>query len=196
MGRSVSPRLRLPAIVAASAVLLSVLVGVQPAAADSAPADPTSPLTPATVTADALPAPQIDGSVFSQVIVGNTVYAAGKFTKARPAGSPAGVNEVPRSYLLAYDITTGALSTTFAPVIDQQVKAIAASPDGKRIYIGGAFTKVNGANKTAWPPSTRPRAPSSVAGTRARTRRSTPSPPWVRTSTSPERSRAWARTPE
>jgi len=147
MGRTVSSRLRLPAIVAASAVLLSVLVGVQPAAADSAPVDPTSPATPATVTADALPAPQIDGSVFTQVIVGNTVYAAGKFTKARPAGSAAGVNEVPRSYLLAYDITTGALSTTFAPVIDGQVKALAASPDGKRLYIGGAFTKVNGVNK-------------------------------------------------
>ncbi|WP_277959822.1 PKD domain-containing protein [Frigoribacterium faeni] len=147
MGRTVSSRLRLPAIVAASAVLLSVLVGVQPAAADSAPLDPTSPSTPATVTADALPAPQIDGSVFTQVIVGNTVYAAGKFTKARPAGSAAGVDEVPRSYLLAYDITTGALSTTFAPVIDGQVKALAASPDGKRLYIGGAFTKVNGVNK-------------------------------------------------
>jgi PKD repeat protein len=147
MGRTVSSRLRLPAIVAASAVLLSVLVGVQPAAADSAPADPTSPSTPATVTADALPTPQIDGSVFSQVIVGNTVYAAGKFTKARPAGAAAGVNEVPRSYILAYDITTGALSTTFAPVVDGQVKALAASPDGKRLYIGGAFTKVNGVNK-------------------------------------------------
>jgi PKD repeat protein len=147
MGRTVSSRLRLPAIVAASAVLLSVLIGVQPAQADSAPADPTAPSTPATVTADALPTPQIDGSVFSQVIVGNTVYAAGKFTKARPAGSAPGVNEVPRSYLLAYDITTGALSTTFAPVIDGQVKALAASPDGKRLYIGGAFTKVNGVNK-------------------------------------------------
>jgi PKD repeat protein len=147
MGRTVSSRLRLPAIVAASAVLLSVMIGVQPAQADSAPADPTSPSTPATVTADALPAPQIDGSVFTQVIVGNTVYAAGKFTKARPAGAAKGVDEVPRSYLLAYDITTGVLSTSFAPVIDGQVKALAASPDGKRLYIGGAFTKVNGVNK-------------------------------------------------
>jgi PKD repeat protein len=147
MGTSVSSRLRLTAIAAASAVLLSALTGLQPAFADSAPADPTSPATPATVTADALPTPQIDGSVFSQVVVGNTVYAAGKFTKARPAGAAPGVNEVPRSYVLAYDITTGALSTTFAPVIDGQVKALAASPDGKRLYVGGAFTKVNGVNK-------------------------------------------------
>ena len=147
MGTSVSSRLRLTAIAAASAVLLSALTGLQPAFADSAPADPTSPATPATVTADALPTPQIDGSVFSQVVVGNTVYAAGKFTKARPAGAAPGVNEVPRSYVLAYDITTGALSTTFAPVIDGQVKALAASPDGKRLYVGGAFTKVNGVAK-------------------------------------------------
>ena len=147
MGTSVSSRLRLPAIVAASAVLLSVMTGLQPAAADSAPTDPTSPATPATVTADALPTPQIDGSVFAQVIVGDTVYAAGRFTKARPAGSPAGKDEVTRTYLLAYDVRTGALSTTFAPVVDQQVKALAASPDGKRLYIGGSFTKVNGVNK-------------------------------------------------
>ena len=64
MGTSVSSRLRLTAIVAASAVLLSALTGLQPAFADSAPADPTSPATPATVTADALPTPQIDGSVY------------------------------------------------------------------------------------------------------------------------------------
>jgi PKD repeat protein len=147
MGRSLPGRLGMPALVVAAAVALSSLVAVAPAFADTAPADPTSPRTPTTVSADALPAPQVDGVVYQQIIVGNTVYVAGKFTSARPAGSPAGTNEVPRSSVLAYDVVTGALSTTFAPTIGGQVKALAASPDGKRIYLGGSFTSVNGTTK-------------------------------------------------
>ena len=54
-------------------------------------------------------------------VVGNTVYAGGKFTNARPAGAAAGTNQTPRSNLLAYDITTGDLITTFAPSLNGQV---------------------------------------------------------------------------
>ena len=41
--------------------------------------------------------------------------SAGEFTSARPAGAAPGVNEVPRSNLLAYDIRTGVLSSTWVP---------------------------------------------------------------------------------
>ncbi len=44
--------------------------------------------------------------------------------------------------MLAYNFTTGALITSFAPMFDAQVKDIAASPDGKRLYAVGPFTKV------------------------------------------------------
>ncbi|MCW2534292.1 MAG: Conserved secreted protein of unknown function, putative domain, partial [Blastococcus sp.] len=44
------------------------------AQADSAPPT-TSPATPSTVTADGLPTVQINGVVWSQVVVGDTVYA-------------------------------------------------------------------------------------------------------------------------
>ena len=64
---------------------------------------------PATVTADTLPTVQINGVVWAQEIVGNTVYVGGNFTSARPAGSASGTNEVARSNFLAYDLTTGAL---------------------------------------------------------------------------------------
>ena len=90
---------------------------VSAAAAPAASADVPSTLSPvaqptaSTVTADALPTVQIDGVVWSQVIVGNTVYAGGKFTNARPAGAAAGTNQTARSNLLAYDITTGNLIT-------------------------------------------------------------------------------------
>ncbi|MDM7830695.1 PKD domain-containing protein [Cellulomonas edaphi] len=132
---------RLVASVAAAGLLLMGLATT--ASADTAPLDPTSPASPPTVAADALGAPQIDGVVWSQAIVGDTVYVAGKFTTARPAGSPAGTNTVPRSNLLAFSISTGQL-LPWAPVTDGQVRAITRSPDGSRIYITGDFNKVDG----------------------------------------------------
>ena len=82
--------------------------------ASAAPATPTAPASPATVTADGLPTVQVNGVVWSQVVVGDTVYATGKFTSARPAGSAAGTNETPRANLLAYSISTGSSQTSLA----------------------------------------------------------------------------------
>jgi PKD repeat protein len=136
------------AAIAAAALAVSLgLSAVAPAAADSAPPVPADPANPATVTADGLPTVQIDGVVWQQVIVGNTVYAAGSFGTARPAGSPVGSNTVVRNNILAYNLTTGEL-LPFAPVLNAQALSIAASPDGSRIYVGGDFTSVNGA--TVW----------------------------------------------
>jgi len=116
------------------------LVGASGANADTAP--PTG--TPATVSADALPTVQINGVVWAQATVGNTVYVTGQFTRARPAGAAAGTSEVVRSNLLAYNITTGVLITTFAHSLNAQGRSITASPDGKRVYVGGDFTTVDG----------------------------------------------------
>jgi PKD repeat protein len=114
------------------------------ASADSAPLDPANPATPVSVTADGLPTVQINGVAWSQVVVGNTVYVAGKFTTARPAGAKAGTQETVRNNLLAYDIRTGELNTSFTPDLNGQALVIAASPDGRRIYVGGDFNRANG----------------------------------------------------
>ena len=103
---------------------------------------------PTTVTADALPTVQINGIVWDQEIVGDVVYAAGSFSSARPAGSPAGTNEIPRSNLLAYRLSTGELIQSFAPSINAQVRSVEASPDGTRLYIVGDFTAVNGQSRS------------------------------------------------
>lgn len=138
---------RLTALAGAAAITASlVLVSVTPAAADTAPLNPADPATPETVSADALPTVQIDGVVWQQVAVGNTVYVAGEFTKARPAGAAPGTNTVTRNNILAYNLTTGELISSFAPSLNAQAKAITASPDGTRIYVGGTFTQVNGVN--------------------------------------------------
>lgn len=123
------------------AVLAGVLTAPFAAQADTAPVDAS---TPVTFAADALPTAQINGVVWSQVIVGNTVYAGGEFTRARPAGSAAGVNEVVRNNLLAYNLTTGVLVASFNPDLNGAVRSLVASADGTRLYAGGAFTTVGG----------------------------------------------------
>jgi hypothetical protein len=126
--------------------LLGLVGGVvAPTLQATAPAAAATP--PATARADVLPAPQIDGVVWKQVIAGNTVYAGGEFTTARPFGSASGVNTVPRSNLLAYNLSTGALDTSFAPTFNGKINDMAVTPDGTKLVVVGNFTQVNGANR-------------------------------------------------
>jgi PKD repeat protein len=136
------------------AALMTTLLGVSlvgltalPASADTKPLDPTSPSSPTTASPDVLPTVQIDGVVWQQTVIGNTVYAVGQFTTARPAGAAPGVNTTPRNNILAFDIRTGALITSFNASLNAQARSVTASPDGKRIYVGGAFTQVNGVDR-------------------------------------------------
>lgn len=131
---------RVGSLIATLTLLLAMVGLAPPATADTSP--PSG--TPGTVTADVLPTVQVNGVVWSQVIVGNKVYVAGSFSTARPAGSASGSNTVARANLLAYDIRTGALDTSFAPSLNAQALAVTASPDGSRVYVGGSFTSVNG----------------------------------------------------
>ncbi|MGH1547750.1 PKD domain-containing protein [Leifsonia poae] len=122
------------------------MAAATPAGADTRPPDPTNPASPPTVGASFLPTVQIDGVAWQQTVVGDTVYVAGKFTTARPAGSPAGSNTTPRNNFLAYNVTTGVLNTGVNVQLNAQAKAVAASPDGTRVYVGGDFTTANGAS--------------------------------------------------
>jgi len=128
------------AFVAGVGLVVAAGLVATPASADTAPADPA---VTKTVSADGLPTAQINGVVWDQEVVGNTVFVAGDFTAARPAGSDPGVNEVARTYLMSYDVTTGVM-TSWAPVLNAQVKELAVSPDKTRLYAAGQFTSVNG----------------------------------------------------
>lgn len=99
------------------------------------------------VTADPLPTVQIDnGYVWAQTMIGNTVYAAGGFANARAPLAAPGTSLTPRSNILSFDIRTGNL-LPFAPQVNGPIRAVAASPDGSRLYIGGSFTTVNGQSR-------------------------------------------------
>jgi len=130
------------------ACLALVLAGALQATAASADTQPLDPSIPVTVSGDPLPTVQINGVVWSQAVVGNTVYAAGSFTTARPAGAAPGTQTTARHNLLAYDITTGKLNTSFVPDLNGQALVVAASPDKTRIYVGGVFTKANGLSRS------------------------------------------------
>jgi len=138
-------RLALALAAAAGPCLAVPAVLHAPALADSAPADPSDPRTPVTVTADALPTVQINGVGWYQLILGNTVYVAGSFSTARPAGARPRHQTVARKNILAYDLLTGVLKRRFAPALNGQAFALASSPDGSVLYAGGDFTSVNGA---------------------------------------------------
>jgi PKD repeat protein len=151
--RTALPRLALLWVGLLLAQLLAVATLGTPAQADTLP--PAG--TPATVSADALPTPQVAGLpasgqttgsswgvVWRTAIVGTTAYAVGSFSTARPAGvAVGGAGQVTRNHILAFDVTTGAL-LPFAPVVNGQILSIKASPDGSKIYVGGDFTTING----------------------------------------------------
>ena len=70
------------------------------------------------------------------------------FHRGPPAGTTTG--EVPRTFLAAFNSTTGALITSFDPTITSTstslpgVYSLAVSPDGSTLYVGGTFDHVNG----------------------------------------------------
>src|SRR6476469_2056772 len=137
----VHPR-RLP-MVAVAVVLALTTACVVVVPSPSAEAD--TPALPATVGADALPTWQINGVVWSQAVVGNTVYVTGSFTKARPPGvAVGGAGEVPALNIFAYDVRTGNPVAGFSHSLNAQGLVVRGSADGSRVYVGGDFTTVDG----------------------------------------------------
>ncbi|MFI5709496.1 fibronectin type III domain-containing protein [Kribbella sp. NPDC051620] len=86
---------------------------------------------------------QTNASVNTLAVAGNTVYAGGLFTRIRQPGQPAGRGEAIRTYLAAFNRTTGK-PLAFAPKLNGAVWSIATSPNGRWVVIGGDFTMVNG----------------------------------------------------
>ncbi|MCA0438275.1 MAG: hypothetical protein LCH98_17675 [Actinobacteria bacterium] len=74
--------------------------------------------------------------------IGNVMYVGGNFaTVQRDA---AGTGAVPQPFLAGFDITTGEFVSGFRPVLNEQVKALTALPNGL-LAVGGEFTTLNGA---------------------------------------------------
>lgn len=80
--------------------------------------------------------PQVDnGEVWAVAQVGNTLVFGGTFTS---------VGGQTRTRLAAVNATTGALSTTFVPTVNNQVYNLLPGPNDHTVYVAGAFTQING----------------------------------------------------
>ena len=82
-----------------------------------------------------------NGVVYAINQVGSQIVVGGSFTTVQNHGS---TTTLTRNRVLAFDAGTGAVSTAFAPTFDSTVEAIAAGPTAGTVYVGGAFTNVNG----------------------------------------------------
>jgi hypothetical protein len=124
------------------------------------------------VSSNALSSWQTDNTVWAVAYGNGVVYVGGQFANVRPPGEATGTTtgEVGRTFLAAFNSTTGALITSFDPTItgtsSAAVYALAVSPDGKTLYVGGLFNHVNGSYRdnlaalststgalTSWAPS-------------------------------------------
>jgi hypothetical protein len=70
---------------------------------------------------------QTNASVQGLAVAAGKVYAGGRFTSVRPPGAAAGTGEVGQAYLAAFDQNTGELVSSFNPVLNGQVYAVAAT---------------------------------------------------------------------
>jgi len=84
----------------------------------------------------------LDGTVWTMAVVGDTVVVGGVFTSVADSSRK---HTYPRKNIFAFDLRNGAIRT-FAPAVDGAVYSLAAGP-GDTVYLGGAFTTVNGASQ-------------------------------------------------
>ncbi len=88
-------------------------------------------------TADRIPA-STNGRVDAMVQIGSRIYLGGSFTSA---------SGLARRGLVAVDASTGKVDSGWKADVAGTVLVLAASPDGTTLYVGGSFTKVDGANR-------------------------------------------------
>lgn len=117
-------------------VLVLALTCTQPSAAG---ADDSSHRSPASKPATHTPSVR-NGYVSSIVRMGKIVVIGGTFTRISSAGSK---HVVKRRYIAAFNRRTGKLVRGFRPRLNRPVVALEASRNGRSVYVGGEFTRVN-----------------------------------------------------
>ncbi len=89
-----------------------------------------------TVSTSPQPSAGANGRVSAIAYIGGRIYLGGSFTS---------VGGQPRSGLAALDATSGQLVASWRADVTGAVQALAPSPDGGTLYVGGDFSAVGGA---------------------------------------------------
>lgn len=127
-----------------------VAAGIIVAAAATAGAEPTGGTGPNDATASPLsatatPMPQTDKTIFALGYSNGVLYIGGTFTTTRPAGAAPGTQTTPQPRLAAINTTTNKVIASWTPnVTGGAIFAMAVSPDGNRLYVGGTFNHIDG----------------------------------------------------
>ena len=99
--------------------------------------------------------PKVTAGVRTLVLHNGTVYAGGAFLQA---------NGVTRTRLAAFSASSGALDPDWKPQAHNgDVRALAIRADGSRIFIGGAFTRINSTSDTSYVAAVSPTNGASVS---------------------------------
>lgn len=84
----------------------------------------------------------MDGQVNALAKLGDTIYVGGQFSQVvEPRGAE---RDLVRHNLFAFDISTREVVTDFVPAIDGEVNSLTVDPGTGTLFVGGAFTAVNG----------------------------------------------------
>ncbi|WP_245604489.1 PKD domain-containing protein [Nocardioides aequoreus] len=83
----------------------------------------------------------LDGRVNSIAKIGNSIVLGGSFAQTR---NDASTTQIPRSNLVAFDETSGQISTTFLPNPNGEITTVLPTGDGSTVFVAGAFSSIGG----------------------------------------------------
>jgi large repetitive protein len=143
--------------------LLSLAIGVTTTLALAVPAvqvlstPAANAVEPGSLSAQASSSWQTNATVWKLAYGHGDIWMVGDFTTVRPPGAAAGVSTQPATYFAALNAATGAPvaavndTHTFAGqtagTLPLTGGAVAVSPDGNTVYVGGGFTTVDGKSR-------------------------------------------------
>ena len=132
-----------------------VVLALLPLFEASAPADAETPAAPGRFsdqpnltwgTSHADKGDRRAGKVWNIIEAGPHVYFGGEFTGVVPPSVKVGSDEglLAKPYLVRLDIASGEVDGSWSPDPDGFVRGLAVSPDGRRLYVGGSFNRIDG----------------------------------------------------
>ncbi|MBL1066641.1 LamG-like jellyroll fold domain-containing protein [Streptomyces sp. 7-21] len=137
------------AALAAGLAVAAGLLGVP-----GSPAQRAGALTPpVSMTADTLPTWQTNGIVYAMAEAGGLVFVGGTFSAIRPPGAEPGEDEHEALNFAVFDAATGEPADCQMPFTvgsgTASVRALAVSPDGETLYVGGTFGSAGGSGASS-----------------------------------------------